>query len=243
MIIGIPRSPHFQFLLSALLWLAATLGIWWMLLLDPMLSGLRSVSEWVLHLLPEGSGVAQITIQPDGDWLFRIPLPEAIGKLESTQKIFGREYKDGKPVKVRSVKFPMERKYPALFTVGLPFFCALWFAAPHRQNSLRAMLLASAALGTLAVISLVSYAFFAAAAFLHFKPPGVQGYLLNLGDFIVLNVIPFAGPLLLAIGLNRGIQQLVFEGAGAPLAPAKIAPQKRRGSHGKRIKAFDRAVR
>jgi hypothetical protein len=84
---GVPRSPQFRFLGHALLWFTVALAIWWMLLLNPMLSALRSFSELFLRFLP-GGGVAQITIQPDGNWLLRMPLPEAIGKLDSTQKIF-----------------------------------------------------------------------------------------------------------------------------------------------------------
>ncbi len=230
---SIPRTPQLRFLLYALLWFTAALAIWWMLLLNPMLSALRAASELFLRFLPAGE-VAQITIQPDGNWLLRMPLPESIGKLESTQKFFGHDRQDGKPVKVRSVTLPMASEFPALFTVGLPLFWALWAAAPYGPNSLQAMLLGSIALGIAGVISLVIHAFCAAAVVLHFNPPGIEGFLLQVGDFIVLDVIPYAAPILLAIGLNRGIQRLVFEGAGATPQPVNIVRRTARPSDSKR---------
>lgn len=235
MSIGMPRNPQSRFLLFALVWFAAVLAIWWMLLLDPMLSALRSASELVLHFLPGGSEVAQIRIQPDGNWLLRIPLPKAMGKLKSTQKIFGYYPQDGKPVKVRSASIPMERQFPALFTVGLPFFWALWFAAPYGPNSLPAFLAGSLVLAIVSVISFVFYTFCAVAVVLHFTPAGAEGFLLDMGRFLVLNIIPYAGPVLLAIGLNRGIQRLVLEGAAAP-APANIVRRTGRAVHSKRLR-------
>ena len=129
------RNPLVQFLLRALGWLAFALALWWMVMLDPLLGGLRIATETVLRLLPGDSTAAHASIGPDGDWMMQLPVPPAIGRLDATQRIFGRVSKDAPLMKVRSLKIPIARKYPILFTVSLPFFWALWVAAPGAGTS------------------------------------------------------------------------------------------------------------
>ena len=75
-----------------------------------------------------------------------MPVPASVARLESTQRIFGRVSKDAPLVKVRSLKITIPGKFPVLFTVSLPFFWALWAAAPGRGSVLR-LLAGSVALG------------------------------------------------------------------------------------------------
>jgi hypothetical protein len=196
--------------------LAVALALWWMLLLDPLLAGLRISTELVMRLLPGDGTVAHATIGPDGKWVLQMPVPAFIGRLDSTQRIFGRVSKDTPMVRVRSLKVPVSGTYPVLFTVSLPFFWALWVAAPRGGSFLRGLLAGSGLLALAGVLSLVFYAIHTAVETLHLSPPGVVGFLLKSGKFVVTEALPYAGPLLLALWFHRGLQALVFSGTEAP---------------------------
>src|SRR5262245_35652794 len=118
------RTPLFRFLLRLCGALVAALGLWWMVLLGPMLAGLHWGTELAMKCLPGDGSAAHATIQDDGSWVLQMPVPDWIGRLDSTQRIFGRVDSNAPPVKVRSLRVPVVSNYPTLFTVSLPFFWA-----------------------------------------------------------------------------------------------------------------------
>lgn len=226
------RNPLVRFLLRALGWLAVALALWWMVMLDPLLGGLRIATETVLRLLPGDRTAAHATIGPDGDWMMQLPVPPAIGRLDSTQRIFGRVSKDAPLVKVRSLKILVARKYPILFTVSLPFFWALWVAAPGRGNLLRGLVPGSVLLALGGIFSLVFYAVYLAVDTLHLAA-GMAAFLLQASNFAVIDLVPHAAPLLLAVWLHPGLQRLVFSGTVALPEPAQPKRKAARAGRGR----------
>jgi hypothetical protein len=227
------RTPLFRFVVRLLGALVVTLGLWWMALLGPMLEGMRWATEIAMKCLPGDGSAAHATIQPDGGWILQMPVPAWVGKLDSTQQVFGRTDSKAPPVTVRSLRVPVVAKYPALFTVSLPFFLALWAAAPGKGNLLRGLLPGSIALAILGVLSLVFQGVYAAATTLHLTSGGMSAFLFTTTSFAIVDLVPHATPVLLALWLHPGLQDLVFSGKEAAPEPEKPQVKAARSGRGR----------
>ena len=71
-----PASPQLRFLLRGSSLLLVMLALWWWLLLNPLLTGIRLSADAVLWLLPGGRAASGVIVQPNGDWMLRVPIPE-----------------------------------------------------------------------------------------------------------------------------------------------------------------------
>ena len=127
-------SDPLRFLLRALVLLALMLALWWLVLLNPLLAGLRLSAEWTLRLLPGGSSVSHVIIGPDRSWTFQVPAPAAVVNQERTQQLLGAAAAGSGRIKIRSMKVEGTARYPILFTVSLPLFWAILLAAPGRPR-------------------------------------------------------------------------------------------------------------
>ncbi len=126
-----------------------------------------------------------------------------------------------------------------LFLVPLPFFWAILLAPGITRQALR-----SIAAGTciLLVSSVVLMLFQVVHTFiiqLNLAVPAIAATTLRLSERLVLNVIPFVLPVLLAFGLNADLRTRVFSRQIVP-APSRNAetPQQRvvrRGSRRRKI--------
>jgi hypothetical protein len=224
-------TPLLRFILRLLGALAVALGLWWMALLGPMLSGMRWATEVAMRCLPGDGSAAHATIQTDGDWMLQMPVPAWVGRLDSTQRVFGRVDSKAPPVRVRSLQVPLPGKYPSLFTVSLPFFWALWVAAPGKGNLLRGLLPGSIALVVIGVLSVVFEGIDTAATTLQLASTGVAAFLLKTTSFAVIDLVPHATPVLLALWLHDGLQELVFSGKVETPAPER--PKAARAGRGR----------
>ena len=215
-----PKNPHARFLLRAVGCLAVSLAIWWILLMDPMLNGLRLGTEFAMKFLPGDGAAAHAAISKDGNWLMQIPVPDSVAKLDSTQRLFGRVSPDQPAVRVRSLKLPIQGTFPIIFLVGFPVFWALWMAAPRKGATWQGFLTANGVLALISVVSLVFYSVYTANEMLHLTPAGAQGFLWFSGRYLAINVGPYASPVLLALWFHQGLQRLIFAGEGWVPAPA-----------------------
>jgi hypothetical protein len=163
-------------------------------------------------------------ILPNGDWSLRLPMPAAVARQEPVQEMFGRASKNAAPVNVRSVKLVIEGKYPVLFTAGLPFYWALILASGWTWRRGRLLLQGSGVLFALAVGSLVFYAIRTAIKNVHLITGGAAGFLLDSGEYFVVNVVPYLAPLLLALYLDLELRALIFNREAAE--PEAAAPRK-----------------
>ena len=205
-----PRHPQVRFLLRASLLLAAMLALWGAVLLDPLRAGLRAFTAAAIWLIPGDGSVAEATIQPNGDWSLRLPMPAAIARQDPVQQMFGRVSNDAPPVKVRSLKLVIQGKYPVLFTAGLPFYWALILASGWTWHRGRILLEGSCVLIAVAAVSLVFHVIRTAIENLHLAGGGVSALLLYSGGYFTINVLPYMAPLLLALYLDRNLRALVF---------------------------------
>src|ERR1051326_7911843 len=216
-----PRRPQFRFLVRASLLLIAMLALWGAVLLDPLRAALRVSTAVAIWLIPGDGSMADVSIQPNGDWSLRLPMPESIARQEPVQQMFGRTSKAAAPIKVRSLKLVIEGKYPVLFLAGLPFYWELILASGWTLRRGRLLLEGSGVLFALAVVSLVFYVIRAAIKNVHLVTGGAAGFLLDCGEYLVTNVVPYLAPLLLALYLDVDLRSLVFthETAAEPAVP------------------------
>ena len=127
-------SDPLRFFLRALVFLALMLALWWLVLLNPLLAGLRLSAELTLRLLPGGSSVSHVTIGPDRNWTFQVPAPAAIVNQEKTQQMLGAAAAGAGRIKIRSMKVESTARFPVLFTVSLPLYWAILLASPGRRR-------------------------------------------------------------------------------------------------------------
>lgn len=224
-------SPQLRLLARVVGCLAVSLALWWMLFMSPILGGLKLGSEWLMVFLPGDGAAAHAAIAEDGSWVLQMPVPAWIARLDSTQRLFGRTSPNASMVKVRSLKVPIPARFPVLFTVSLPFFWALWSAAPGSGKWLR-LAAGSALLALIGVLSLVFYGIYLATDTLHAMPTGAGRFLPDVLQYAEINVIPYAGPVLLALGLHDGLRKLIFSGE-APAEEPHPEPNAARAGRGR----------
>ena len=226
-------SPQLRFLLRGSGLFFVLLAVWWWLLLSPMLAGLRVSTRAVLWLLPGGRSASGVTVEPDGDWLLRVPIPAFVAKLDAVQQAYGRP-PGAPPVKIRSFQLVIGDRIPTFFTLGFPLFWALVLAAPRSPRWWRAWATGTALLALVAQLSLLVYAAFSITATLRVSTKGVAGALWGAVEYLNVNVAPYAAPLLLAVWLHPGLRAQLFSWTAEPepaAAPAVGAGKSRRGKY------------
>ena len=224
-------SDPLRFLLRALVCLAFMLALWWLVLLNPLLAGLRLSAELTLRLLPGGSSVSHVTIGPDRDWTFQVPAPAAVVNQERTQQMLGAAAAGAGHIKIRSMKVEGTGKYPILFTVSLPLFWAILLAAPgRRRRLLLPMLCGTAVLAVFALLSIAVYAIGLVGRYSQSTAQGLPGFLTDSAMYLAAGVVPYLAPVLVALSLDGELRGLILAGQAAPAAAstAAAAPRRRR---------------
>ena len=216
-------SEPLRFLLRALVFLALMLALWWLVLLNPLLAGLRFSAELTLRLLPGGSSVSHVTIGPDRNWTFQVPAPAAVLNQESTQQMLGAAAAGSGRIKIRSMKVEGAGRYPILFTVSLPLYWAILLAAPGRRRLLR-MASGTAVLAILSLLSIAVYAVRLVGGYFHLTTEGLPGFLTDSAMYLAAGVVPYLAPLLIALSLDGDLRSLILSGEAAPETTAVVAP-------------------
>jgi hypothetical protein len=193
------------------------LALWWWLLLFPLLAGLRLSTGLVLHLLPGGSANASVTVDPQGGWMVRVPVPQSLAGQDAVQRAFG--HAPGAPlVKVRSFKLAIAETIPIFFTLSFPLFWALALAAPASQRLWRVLALGTALLWLLSILSLLTYAAYSIETNMRLIANGLAVTLWGAVEYLNVNVAPYLAPLLLALCLHGELRAQVFSW-DAPAVP------------------------
>ena len=142
--------------------------------------------------------------------------------------MFGRVSASHPYTKVRSFQLQLPSNYPPLFTVTLPFFWALVLATGFTRHAWRACAIGSAALMTLAIVLMAFEVVQLFVKYTHLSFwGGLSEPLLRVGDVIVLNVIPYMTPVLMAVALQPDLRAMIFGGEAALKA---VPAQSRRRS-------------
>ena len=216
-----------RFLLRALALLAVMLALWWLVLLNPMLAGLRLATELTLRLLPGASSVSHVTIGPERNWTFQVPAPAAVVNQQSTQQMLGAAAAGSGRIKIRSMKVEGAARYPILFTVSLPLYWAIMLAAPGRRRVLR-VVSGTAVLATLALLSIAVYAIRLVGGYFQLGTEGLPGFMMNSAMYLAVGVVPYLGPVLVALSLDGELRGLILSEQAAPAAAAVPRRRKRR---------------
>jgi hypothetical protein len=219
-------SDPLRFFLRALVFLALMLALWWLVLLNPLLAGLRLSADLTLRLLPGGGSVSHVTIGPDRNWTFQVPAPAAVVNQERTQQMLGAAAAGSGRIKIRSMRVEGAATYPILFTVSLPLYWAILLAAPGRRRLLR-MASGTAVLGTLALLSIAVYAVRLVGGYFHLAMEGLPGFLMDSAVYLATGVVPYLGPVLVALSLDGELRGLILAGKAAPVA-APAVPRRRK---------------
>ena len=220
------RPGPLRFLLHALVFLALMLALWWLVLLNPLLAGLRLSAELTLRLLPGGSSVSHVTIGPDRNWTFQVPAPTAVVNQESTQQMLGAAAGGAGRIKIRSMKVEGAGRFPILFTVSLPLYWAILLAAPGRRRLLLRMASGTAVLAAFALLSIAVYAIRLVGGYFHLTTDGLPGFLMDSAAYMATGEVPYFGPMLVALSLNRELRGLVLNGGVAPAAAPADPPRR-----------------
>jgi hypothetical protein len=223
-----PEADPLRFFLRALVFLALTLALWWFVLLNPLLAGLRLSAELTLRLLPGGSSVSHVTIGPDRNWTFQVPAPAAVVNQEKTQQMLGAAAAGSGRIKVRSMKVEGAGRFPILFTVSLPLYWAILLAAPGRRRLWR-MASGTAILAAFALLSIAAYAIRLVGGYLQLASEGIPGFLMDAAMYLAAGVVPYLGPVLVALSLDGDLRGLILAADDVPAAaPAEPAVPRRR---------------
>ena len=229
-----PASPQLRFLLRGSALLLAMLAVWWWLLLSPMLAGLRLSTGAILWLLPGGRAASGVTVEPNGDWMLRVPIPQSVANLEAVQRAYGRA--PGAPrVLVRSIKLAIADRLPTFFTLGFPLFWALVLAAGRTPRLWRAVGIGTALLALVAQLSLLLYTAYSIQANLHLVTSPLAVALWNGAEYLNVNVAPYVAPIVIAPWLHTALRAQIFAWGGVPAAPVPApsveADKPRRGRY------------
>jgi hypothetical protein len=198
-----------------------------------MLAGLRLSTGAVLWLMPGGGGASGVILQPDGDWLLRIPLPGFLTKQDAVQRAYGRK-PGAPPVNVRAFRLTIADRIPTFFTLGFPLFWALVLAAPRSRRLWRVLAIGTGLLAVLAQLSLLLYAAYSIETTLKLATSAVSTALWNGVEYLNVNVAPYVAPLLLAAWLHTGLRAQIFSWGAEPEpvpAPAPEEDKPRRGRY------------
>ena len=186
----------------------------------------------MLYLLQGAAGAfVLIGENPSGDWSFRVPLE---GVLPATAQ---------RPVaqQIRSIDFDMPRSDVVTFTFSLPLFWAIMLAAPGVRRNLRALLLGTALMSAIEVALLLLFAQITARNAVS-QLAGVGDadgkWLRHVGEYMVVNVLPYAVPFVAALSLHRELREAVLPLTGEAEAAAVARPmdraERRRAKHPRR---------
>jgi hypothetical protein len=206
-------SPQTRFLLRGSGLLIALLALWWFLLLNPLLFLLRGAVEVCGPLVFGADSSEFVRETPQGDWSVRVPL-----------EVAARASAPGQPgaAAIHSVDFDIARADAIAFTFSLPVYWAIVLAAPGIRRSLRPLIYGS---GIIAILEIVLFLAFA-AIFAHKVADGLSApgaavdWPVRLGDYLVVAVIPYMAPFLIAFALHRDLRTQVLPWASVQLPPS-----------------------
>ena len=193
------NRPQTRFLLRGSVLLVSFLLIWWFFLVNPLLSFLRGAVEVSGSVFYGGAARELVSETPSGDWSFRVPMEIVLPP--SPQQPAG--------ALVHSIDFDMPRSDVTAFTFSLPVFWAIVLAAPGIRRALWPLIQGTMLVTILEIVLVVCFVEISAhkVAAQWYPPQGeTASWLLRFSEYMVVNVIPYAAPFLIAIALHRELR-------------------------------------
>lgn len=227
-------KPQTRFLLRGSALLIGMLSLWWFALLTPLLYGLEGAGAIAGGIVFGGRSGELIRENPDGSWTFHVPLEMTL------------EAGPARPVaqQLHSIDFDMPRTDVITFTFSLPVLWAILLAAPDLRRNLRPLAIGTALMAAAEIALLLVFAQIeahkAARQFAGTEAGGFEQWVVSFADYLVVTVLPYALPFVIAFAVHRDLRWHVFQwGLGeasppeppsAPAAPLKKA--RRRAKQG-----------
>jgi hypothetical protein len=213
---AIRLRPQTRFLLLGSALTVALLILWWLVLLNPLLTLLRGAVDACGIVIWSGQATFSVTETRGGGWSFEVPL-EATVPPSATNPA---------PQEIHSIGFDMEHSEVGAFAFGLPVFWALMLAAPGWRRNLRPMLWGTLAMAVLEIalvlVTAELMAHITLARMVRAHDP-VGHWFLRYGHALTVNAIPYLMPFVVALGAHRELREQVFDWAGREPVAANVA--------------------
>ena len=209
-------QPHARFLVRGSALLILLLVFWWFLLLNPLLFLLRASAGTFGSLILGGDSRQFVTETPSGDWRFRVPLEVLAPSLPQHSG----------PAQIHSIDFDVARPDVNAFTFSLPVYWAIILAAPGIRRSIRPLIFGTILMAILEIVLLLIFVEIGArnAASQLAPQSSLTKWFLHFGDYLVVSVIPYAAPFLIAISVHRELRSQVFRWGEGPASPDGTRP-------------------
>jgi len=182
------------------------LAAWWLLLLDPLLDGLRVSTGMALQLMPGDGATADAVSDSTGNWILQVPLPGFVQRSEAVQKLFKP---DARPVRLPSLKLAVARDVPTLFSLVFPLFWAAALAGPFGPRTWKYLLAGTAIVYLISVGAIIFYAVYMIDRNLSYTS-GAANTVINFLEYLNMYVVPYAAPVLTALALNAELRAQIF---------------------------------
>ncbi len=172
-----------KFLLRGSILLVVMLVMWWLVLVNPLLFVLRASAALPFAFLTGPS--ASIAAGPV-QWDFRIPIG------------------------MQAFSFSIPRSDVVVFTFSLPVY---WAIALASRTRLRSLLLGTLIMEAIEVLSLIAFAALighSIAAQRASSYSALDRWFTEFANYLLVDVIPFLAPVLLAILLDRDLRSRIF---------------------------------
>jgi hypothetical protein len=203
-------SFHSRFLLRGTGLLTGLLVLWWFVLVNPLLFLLRESVEICAGLVFGSSAMRLITETSNGDWTLEVPIEVTIpGSFEHPA-----------PAHIHSIDFDLARSDAGAFTFGLPVYWAIILAVPGIRRGMRPLILGSLIMALVEIMLLLIFVEIFAhkmALQLSESQAAMSNWLLHFAEYLVVGVIPYAIPFLVAIRLHCQLSAQIFR-QGEPRA-------------------------
>jgi hypothetical protein len=216
---GMPRRgrPQVRFLARGSLLLAGMLALWWLALRGPLLDWVQFSAEILLQSIPGVRAATGVTIGAGGVWELQVPVP---ADSETIRRL-------GPEARFRSVRIQVADWIPTLDTAGLPLYWAIWLAAPWSRRW-GGLLTGTGILLAVAPFSLLSYTAHVVQVNLYPQAPAALAAAIAFADHLTGTVVPFLLPVVLALGLHRGLRAMILFGEPEPDPSAHPGHQAKR---------------
>lgn len=183
-----PSSPQSRFLLRASLYLVALLAAWWFVLLPPLLAWTRLSADFILNAIPGAPLKTGVTITPEGVWVVQAPVKVANAW--------------------RNVRVESARRLPMQLTMALPLFWAILLASRLRSGP--RWLAGSAVLLVIPPLGLLLYVAHVVQLYVFPSTPALVRAGLSAADYVASTVLPYVGPVLLALVVDPALRREVL---------------------------------
>jgi hypothetical protein len=186
-----PRSEQSRFLLRASLSLAVLLVVWWFALRPPLLAWTRISTDVILNAIP-GAPLQTGVTSGSGVWVLQAPV--------RSQGVW------------RNVRLETVERLPTQLTIAVPLFWAILLAAPRVPRRPLTWIGGTLLLLAIPPAGLLLYAAHVVQMYVYPGAPAIGRAVLSGADYFASAVLPYVGPVLLALALDGELRKSVIGG-------------------------------